>query len=398
MKRRNILIAGGTLSGVLASGTGGVCYLLNSLNRLTDRKNEIGQINEQQRTNLIFDKFPELVQSIPWIPIGDFPTPVMEVGSELGIENERLWVKQDNLSSFQYGGNKVRKLEYLLGEAKAKSCKSIITIGGIGSNHALATSIHGKTLGFEVHLCVFDQPITTFVKKNLMGFLAADANVYFSPTMKDAYIDAWKLFNKLKKEGDGPYFILSGGTCGLSNLGHVNAAIELAQQINEGILPVPDKIFIPAGTCGTIAGLLAGMKITGLASRIIGVRVVDSFPAYPYIIRYYAQKVIDHLRKYTRDIPNIKIHKHDFTLLTSYLGQGYGKVTEKGQRAVERTAPLINLETTYTGKTMAACFDYIEKSDKQQTILFWNTFNSATFPQSTSKEGLPIEIIKRIGF
>ena len=396
MNRRKMLIAGGALTGVLACGTGGACYLLNSINRLTDGENEFGQINYQKRTNLIFDKFPDLVRSIPWIPIGNFPTPVKEVGSFLGIENDRLWVKQDSLSSFQYGGNKVRKLEYLLGDAKSKNCKTIVTIGGIGSNHALASCIHGKANGFNVHLCLFDQPVTAYVKKNLMGFLAANAKLHYSSTMKDAYLYAWKLFRKLKKHGNAPYFILSGGTCGLSNIGHVNAAMELAHQIRAGLMPMPDKIFIAAGTCGSIAGLLAGVKIMGLTSRIIGVRVVDSFPAYPYIIRYYAQKVIDHLRKYTSDIPNVKIRNYDLTLLTSYLGHGYGEVTEKGQRAVDRTAQVINLETTYTGKTMAACFDYIEKSNKQETILFWNTFNSATFPQATSTEGLPEEIIKKI--
>jgi len=266
----------------------------------------------------------------------------------------------------------------------------------LGSNHALATSIHAKALGFDVHLCLFDQPVTHYVRRNLMGFLAAGSNIHHTLTLKDAYLLARKLFKRLEKQDRTPYFILSGGTCGLSNVGYVNAAMELAGQVNKGLLPLPETVFVAAGTCGTISGMIAGLKIAGLPTKVIGVRVVDSFPAYPYIIRYYAQKVVDHLRKHEPSIPKIQIRKDDFELLTGYLGDGYGAVTEKGKKAVERSAAALNLETTYTGKTMAACLDYCKKSDKNKKILFWNTYNSSDFPQAASSEDLPIEISRQL--
>ena len=138
------------------------------------------------------------------------------------------------------------------------------------------------------------------------------------------------------------------------------------------------------------------MKIAGLSTRVIGVRVVDSLPAYPYIIKYYAQKVADYLHKYDRSIPRVKIEKTDFDLLTNYLGGGYGVVTDEGMEAVERAASRISLETIYTGKTLAACLDYCRKKASEEKILFWNSYNSAAFEQSSTYDGLPFEILEKL--
>jgi D-cysteine desulfhydrase len=290
----------------------------------------------------------------------------------------------------------VRKLEHLLEDARLRGRKSLITIGGLGSNHALATAVHGGRLGFKVHLCLSDQPVTKYVRRNLAGFLSAGAIVHYCSDTKGAYRYSRKLFGELKGKGEAPYFILSGGTCGLSNVGHVNAAFEIAEQVQAGLLPEPDKLFVAVGTCGTIAGLIAGLKISGLSTRVVGVRVVDSFPAYPYIIRYYAQKVADYLHKYDRSIPRVTIKKTDFDLLTNYLGQGYGAVTDEGKEAVEQSASLISLETTYTGKTLAACLDYCRREAFEEKILFWNSYNSADFEQSSIYDGLPGEILEKL--
>jgi len=392
MSRRVFLTGGSIALGLLAAGAGGTAYLLHKLNRIGKRSYDFHPSNEQLGRNALFRAHPELARHIPWLGLGDIPTPVEELGSYLGMTDGRLWVKRDDLTSAVYGGNKVRKLEYLLADAGLRERKSIITIGGLGSNHCLATAVHGKALGFEVHLCLFDQPVSKYVRRNLAGFLAAGARIHYCNTMKDAYRYSRILFKKLQRESKSPYFILSGGTCGLSNVGHVNAAMELRDQIVEGILPVPDKLFVAAGTCGTISGLIAGLKIAGLSTRVVGVRVVDSFPAYPYIIRYYAQKVADYLRKFDRSIPKVKIEKHDFELLTNYLGGGYAVITDEGKKAVEKVASRISLETTYTGKTLAACLDYCVSNDPEEKVLFWNSYNSAAFEQSVVLDDLPVEI------
>ena len=397
MNRRVFVFTGGAALGLLAAGSCGAGYMLHKLNRMGSRRFDFDTTRDRLSQSSLFKRYPGLARHIPWVSLGNnIPTPVEELGSFLGMQKGRLWVKRDDLTSPLYGGNKVRKLEHLLADARLRDRKSLITIGGLGSNHCLATSVHGKNQGFEVHLCLFDQPVSFYVRRNIAGFLAAGARIHYCKTMKDAYRYSRSLFKNLQRKGRSPYFILSGGTCGLSNVGHVNAAMELSGQVEKGLLPVPDKLFVAAGTCGTISGLIAGLKIAGLSTRVVGVRVVDSFPAYPYIIRYYARKVADYLQKFDRTLPKVKIQKNDFELLTNYLGDGYGAITEEGKNAVDRVSTQISLETTYTGKTMAACLDYCETGTREEKILFWNSYNSATFDQSPSLEGLPEEIIQKL--
>jgi D-cysteine desulfhydrase len=396
INRRKFLTLGGTVLGILAAGSGGVGYILHKLNRIGSRSNDFTSTEEMLSQSALFRAHPSLAQHIPWTSLGDLQTPVEDLGFFLGLPEGKLWVKRDDLTSRLYGGNKVRKLEHLLEDARLRGRKSLITIGGLGSNHSLATAIYGRRLGFRVHLCLSDQPVTKYVRRNLAGFMAAGAIVHYCQNTGDAYRYSRRLFKELKGKGEAPYFILSGGTCGLSNVGHVNAAFEIAEQVEAGLLPEPNKLFVAAGTCGTISGLIAGLKLAGLSTRVIGVKVVDAFPAYPYIIRYYSQKVADYLCRYDLSLPRVKIKKADFDLLTNYLGGGYGEITEEGKEAVELAAPRISLETTYTGKTMAACLDYCRKATLEEKILFWNSYNSAEFEQSLTYDGLPDEILHKL--
>lgn len=376
---------------ILAMGTSaGLCYLLHRLNRMGK-----GFIDPPHPTrnllsrSALFTAYPTLSRHIAWISISKLPSPVEELGSFLGLSEGMLWVKRDDLISPLYGGNKVRKLEHLLEDARKGGHKSLITFGGLGSNHCQATAIHGRKNGFSVHLCLTNQSITEHVRQNLSGFLAAEAKLHFCSDNRNAYNYARRLYKELRKRGENPYLILSGGTSGLGNIGYVNAALEIANQVKAGEIPKPDKLFVAAGTCGTIAGLIAGLKIAGLSTRVVGIRVVNSFPAYPFIIRYFAQKAINSLRKYDKSIPRLKIRKSDFDLLTNYLGSGYGAITPEAKEAVKLSASRISLETTYTGKTLAACLDYCSKAGDDEKVLFWNTYNSSAFEQSTDFSKLP---------
>jgi len=383
---------------ILAMATSaGVCYLQHNFNRLGRRPDDLDRDSENlPGQNALFKAYPALAAHIPWTSISQLPSPVEELGSVLGLSEGMLWVKRDDLISPFYGGNKVRKLEHLLEDARKGGHKSLITIGVLGSNHCLSTAIHGRKKGFNVHLCLTDQQITGFVRQTLAGFLAAGAKVHHCTDNRNAYNTMRSLFRELKKKGENPYIIFSGGTSGLSDFGHVNAAFEIARQVKTGEIPEPDKLFVAVGTCGTVAGLIAGLKIAGLSTRVVGVRVVNSFPAYPFIIRYFAQRAAKSLRKYDRSLPRVKIRKTDFDLLTGYLGSGYGAVTPEAAEAVKLAADRVSLETTYTGKTLAACLDYCKKAGDNEKVLFWNTYNSAVFEQSTEFSKLPEEIQQKL--
>ena len=395
---RPIFVATGSLVlGMISAKHGGSGYLRTRLNRTGQLPAEWNTPKHSERSTLFY-WFPGLARKIPWISLGERPTPVEELGRGLGLPEGLLWVKRDDLTALTYGGNKVRKQEHLLADARLRGRKSIITMGGLGSNHAMATAAHATIFGFEVHLCLMDQPVNEYVRRNLAGFQATGARIHYCKTLKVAYRHAARLFRQLEKEGKTPYFFGPGGTNGLSNIGHVNAALELAQQIKEGALPLPDTLFIAAGTCGTISGLVAGLKIAGLATKVKGVQVVNPSPAYSYLIRFHAQRVADLLHRLDGSVPKVRIKKKDYEILTGYLGGGYGTITPEGKLAVERVAGQISLETTYTGKTLAACLDYCSRVTAREKVLFWNSYNSADFKQSPTYDGLPSEILKKLSF
>jgi len=339
------------------------------------------------RTNALFARFARLSDRIPWRPLGRFPTAIEEMDSPApGI---RLLVKRDDVSAPEYGGNKVRKLEFLLAEAALSSRRTLITLGGIGSNHALATAIYGRKLGFDVDLVLYRQPVNEFVRRNLGAFLETGADIHFGGSTTGAFMRARRLLVQRRREGRDPYFVMVGGTCRLGTMGHVSAALELAEQISSGAVPTPDVIFVPLGTTGTAAGLLAGLKLAGLRTRLVAVRVADPVAANATVLRYFAQDALDFLRSVEPSIPALRISSTDFAVLPGYIGPGYGHGTPEGQRAIAAAAGQITLEPTYTAKTFAACLDYCASRGSPATVLFWNTFSSAPIPEPASLARLP---------
>ncbi len=337
--------------------------------------------------NFLFERYPALLGHLPWRRLGRFPTPVEELPAPDGLA--RLFVKRDDLTCPAYGGNKIRKLEYLLAEAELTERRTIITLGGIGSNHALATAVHGSAMGFDVDLVLYDQPPGDHVAQNLGGFLAAGARLHHAGTTARAFLAARRLFARRKREGAAPYFIMVGGTCRLGCMGYVGAAIELSHQVAAGDIPRPDIIFVPLGTTGTAAGLVAGLKLAGMPARVVAVRVADPVAANATMCSFFANDLIGHLRSIDPSIPEHSVTREDFTVLTDYIGRGYGHLTPAAEAAAMRYAPHLTLETTYTGKTMAACLDFCRRAERPTNVLFWNTFSSAPVAHPRSWEDLP---------
>jgi D-cysteine desulfhydrase len=296
-------------------------------------------------------------------------------------------VKRDDLTSPLYGGNKVRKLEHVLAEAKLAGRSRLLTVGGIGSNQCLATALHGKRLGFNVDICLFDQPITGHVKENLLADAKAGAHfVYGGGYVGTALKGISRYFSQ-----SNAYYIPAGATTPLGDVGYVTAALELAEQVKAGVLPEPSRIFVAAGSCGTSAGLIAGLKLAGLRTRVTAVRITDAIVANARHIRGLAQLTLDALREMDPAVPAITVSLDDFDLETGYFGGQYGKITPEGEKAVA-AAPGLKLETTYTGKTLAACLDYCKNARPGETVVFWNTFNSAQVEQAGGPEALPPEL------
>ncbi len=185
------------------------------------------------------ERWPGLA-SLPHIPLADLPTAVEPVA--LTGSGPPIYVKRDDRTHPVYGGNKVRKLEMLLGEARRRGADALITTGALGSHHVLATSIFGAREGFAVHAVLAPQPFTDHVEENLRADLAAGATLYPARSRSAVAARMVEVAARVRWGGRHPYLIGPGGSSPVGAVAFVEAGLELAVQIDEGILPEPRAI------------------------------------------------------------------------------------------------------------------------------------------------------------
>ena len=320
----------------------------------------------------IFETWPGL-ESLPWLPLVDAPTPVARLenlGQRLGRE---IWVKRDDLTATEYGGNKPRKLEFILAAALASGKKEIITGGGLGTNHGLATALYGQKAGLKVILGLFHQPVTDSVRRNLKLHHACGAEMIYTGSLWRAALRYYVTERVFRRQA---YFVDPGGSCPIGTLGYVDAGLELARQVEQGLLPEPAQVFVAAGTCGTLAGLTLGFKLAGLKTKPVGVRVAPGPFSSRSAALKLARKTLELMRARDPDVPPLKLSENDLLFETSALGPGYGHPTPDGEQAITLAAAEegLTLDSTYTGKTLGAL---IKNAPQPGPTLFWNTYNSA---------------------
>lgn len=338
--------------------------------------------------SVLFEKYPGLKQGIAWEPLGNFPTPVRKLerlGKEINYRN--IWIKDDGRSSQHYGGNKVRKLEFILPDALRRKKKTVMTYGGLGTNHGLATTIHGNRLGLKTLLVLLDQPLTDHVQENLLLDQHFGAQLCYARSTFGAGLKT--IWHFLLKRGN-VYYLPPGGSSPIGVLGFVAAALELKKQIDAGEIPEPEYIFVALGSKGTMAGLLLGSKLAGLNSRIIGVRVAYTWLANEKGTAKLANQAINLMRKYDKTVPAIEFSEKDIHMLHDFCGEGYGFPTRGGREALEllKKAEDVKLDLTYTGKTFAALLDFVKthKELNDAPILYWHTYNSVDLIPIIKKE------------
>lgn len=338
--------------------------------------------------NALFEAYPGLCGRIPYIALGDFPTPVqrLERLEEALAGNDSpptLYVKRDDLSGKPYGGNKVRKLEFLLGRALEDGRKTLMTFGGAGSNHALATAIYAKQVGLQSISMLVPQPNAHSVRRNLLMSLRVGAELHQRGGMASLVpASLLQLLRHALKEGKRPQVIPPGGTSPTGMIGFVSAGLELKRQIEAGELPAPDCVYAASGTMGTVVGLLLGLKAAGLATRVVAVRVTDPKFTSMRKARRLFDATANLLHAADPDFPVIPFPEADFELRHDYYGTQYALYTQEGIEAVNRMRETdgVKLEGTYTGKTLAALLGDLEAGRlRGQTVLFWDTFNSQDF-------------------
>ena len=347
----------------------------------------------QTREPALFRFEPALRAAFPRHPIVHGPTPVAALPIA-GLPAGALFVKRDELSSALYGGNKPRKLEWILGAALARRSRRLVTTGGLGTHHGLATTILGRDAGLATTLVLVDQPVTREVQRSLLLHAAWGAELRWGRNVPGAAAQLLRTLALATLRGERPVLVPTGGSSPLGELGLVSAALELAEQVRAGELPEPAEIWVAVGTGGTLAGLVAGLALAGLRSRVVGVLVTDILPPSPARLARMARACLRLLRRVAPRLPQPAIHAGDFGFVTSQLGPGYGAATDAARAAVAAAAAHgLRLETTYTGKCLAALIERTRQGGARGPVLFWNTFNAvdvaANAPASLTPAALP---------
>jgi len=333
----------------------------------------------------LYDRFPG-TKALAHVALASLPTPVepwTELARRLGLRS--LFVKRDDLSGEAYGGNKVRKLEFLLGQALAEGCSSIITFGARGSNHVRAAAVYGQRLGLKVHAVLTPQPSTSYLEANLQASRAAGATFRFADSHQESLARAADLQIELaRQDGIEPFVIPFGGTVPRGTIGFVNAALELAAQIERGDILTPDMVYVALGSMGTASGLAVGFAALGLPIQVIGVRVVPAEIASLARARQVMKGASALLQESDPGFPllipeNVGLHVRE-----GFFGDGYAQPTAEAREAVAlATFHGLRLETTYTGKALAAVVaDARNNQLADKTVLFWNTYNSRPIVQT----------------
>jgi 1-aminocyclopropane-1-carboxylate deaminase/D-cysteine desulfhydrase-like pyridoxal-dependent ACC family enzyme len=318
----------------------------------------------------LFAAFPSLRGRVPWRPLGRFPTRVHALPG-LADRAVDLWVKRDDESGERYGGNKVRKLEFILAEAEARGVRRLVTVGGYGSHHVLATALYGRACGFAVEAVVFPQPATPHVLETLRA--ASACGVHFRVAASYAGVAPRLLAARARR---GALMVAPGGSSPTGTYGYVAAGLELAAQIRDGVCPRFDDVYVPLGSCGTAAGLWLGLRAAGLPTRVIGVRVVDEVVCNrPRTIRL--ARAVERRLGLTA-LPEWRPSRADLVVDGRFFGGGYGVPSAAAQAAVARARSVgLRLETTYTGKTLAALLADAEAGLLAgRKVLFVDTFSS----------------------
>lgn len=336
-------------------------------------------MNDKKDNRPIFDRYPDLKNKIPFIPLGVFPTPVQKIQLKKVNKSNEIYIKRDDLSGEEYGGNKIRKLEFLIAKAIDKKAKKVMTFGTAGSNHCLATAICAKKAGLGSISMLRPQSNTYYLRENLLAsyYHGAEIHYYNDIDECDKGEEEVKRIHK-NKDGIEPEIIALGGSSALGNMGFVNAAYELYEQIERKEIPEPDYIYVATGTLGTSAGLTLGLRLLGLKTKVISVRVnaesrVNKEDMLEQIKELYLILYPDQVEGFN----NMHFEK-DIYLEHNFFGEEYSKFTSEGVNAIKvlYEEAGIALDGTYTGKAFAALLEDIKNNHENKVILFWNTKNS----------------------
>jgi L-cysteate sulfo-lyase len=312
------------------------------------------------------------LESLPRFHLAEFPTPIHYLESfSKAFNGPAIFMKRDDITSLGMGGNKTRKLEFLIGEALKQDKDTLVTAGGLQSNHCRLTAAAARKAGLSCHL-VLNGKKPDISNGNLLLDKIFGANVHYCDR-KDRDRRLNQVAEDLAATGKKPYVIPVGGSNSTGSVGYVNAMFELETQLKDMHIQL-DAIVFATSSGGTQAGLTLGAKIINFKGQVLGISIdqtkTGDVPFVPILIEIAnttAQRI---------GFP-IQLVEEDFSLNCDYLGAGYAMPGNIEYNAIRDLAQYegILLGPVYTARAMGGLINLIQKGNftKDQTVLFWHT-------------------------
>ena len=311
----------------------------------------------------------------PRLRFAHLPTPLEPMAnlSRL-LDGPNIWVKRDDCTGLAGGGNKTRKLEFLMADAGQQGADTIITQGAVQSNHARQTAAIAAKMGYECYLLLenrtgSDDP-DFLANGNVLLDDIYNARLSDFPAGTDMNQEMLSLAEQLRAAGKKPYIVPGGGSNRIGALGYVNAAYELVGQCNDQGLKV-DHIVHATGSTGTQAGLVTGLTAIHSGIDLMGISVRAPKEAQEENVYRLARETADLIGS------SAALNRSDVVANSDYVGEGYGMPTDGMIEAVEMTArhESILLDPVYSGKAMAGLIDLVRQGfyRREENIVFIHT-------------------------
>lgn len=348
--------------------------------------------SDQDFQNTLAKELSTTLAKFPRVSLGHLPTalePMDRLSEHLG--GPRLWVKRDDCTGLSSGGNKTRKLEFLMADAQAKGADTIITQGATQSNHARQTTAAAAKLGMACHILLEDRTGSNDANYIMNGNVLLDrlhgATVSKRAGGTDMNAEMHLLAEKLQSEGHTPYVIPGGGSNAIGALGYVNCARELSEQAAEIGLHI-DALVHATGSSGTQAGLVTGLTALQSDIHLLGIGVRAPKEKQETMVFELAEKTASLLGT------GLEIQRDQVRAICDYVGPGYGLPTDGMIAAVKllaRTEGLL-FDPVYSGKGLDGMIDQIKQGyfDEMENVVFLHTGGSAAlfgYPETFDLHG-----------
>ena len=340
------------------------------------------------------------IQKFPKQNLIHLPTPLMKLENltnELGGPN--IYIKRDDMTGLAFGGNKSRKLEFIIQDVLDKNADVIITWAGIQSNWCLQTAAAARKFGITPILILFNvYDLADEYDGNLLLDLILNADIKIREVGKGSVLHLENVdeileeaAKEVKERGQTPYIAPIGGSAAGGSMGdplgaisYVNAYVELVEQAGEMGMDV-DYVLHASGSGGTQAGLAVGAKALSEKAKVLGVSVAEEKNTYTDLVLDIAADTLAALDM------KLEIEKSDIIVFDEYMGEGYGEVNKEVAEAIRLMSMKegIFLDPVYTGKAMVALMDLVKKGyvKKEDNVVFFHTGGTAALFPNKQKLG-----------